>query len=249
MTAALAGVFSGGINFGDISLLGVDPAIGFFSGCVCASSAAAVPTLYGFSAKRHVEIANRAGNSLVSVGAGLLGFPGIWLGIGTAAGFVCKLLVVARALRPFAFKPIQAALKGRERIKAQSLEKLLGSMILSHGMLAVTALAPLTYIGYRYGENLTGQFALVLNIGPADDACRQCSRAGFTKELHSSLRMAAVLLSIAGQCQDASVHCCACVSVRCLDRSVSLLCSFLGRSGTSQARQPKFMRWRPRSPS
>ena len=35
-------------------------------------------------------------------------------------------------------------------------------MILSHGMLAVTALAPLTYIGYRYGENLTGQFALVL---------------------------------------------------------------------------------------
>ena len=83
------------------------------------------------------EIANRAGNSLVSVGAGLLGFPGIWLGIGTAAGFVCKLLVVGRALRPFAFKPIQAALKGRERIKAQSLEKLLGSMILSHGMLAV----------------------------------------------------------------------------------------------------------------
>ena len=108
------------------------------------------------------EIANRAGNSLVSVSAGLLGFPGIWLGIGTAAGFVCKLLVVGRALRPFAFKPIQAALKGRERIKAQSLEKLLGSMILSHGMLAVTALAPLTYIGYRYGENLTGQFALVL---------------------------------------------------------------------------------------
>ena len=49
------GSFSGGIDPGDISLLGVDPAIGFFSGCVCASSAAIVPTLYGFSAKRHVR--------------------------------------------------------------------------------------------------------------------------------------------------------------------------------------------------
>ena len=108
------------------------------------------------------EIANRAGNNLVSVGAGLLGFPGIWLGIGTSAGFVCKLLVVGRILRPISFNLIQGARKGIKRIKSQRLEKLLGSMILSHGMLAVTALAPLTYIGYRYGEDKTGQFALVL---------------------------------------------------------------------------------------
>lgn len=108
------------------------------------------------------EIANRAGNSVVSIAAGLLGFHGIWLGIATAAGFVGKLFVVGGALRPVAFAPVRGTLKGRKRIRAQKLERLLGSMILSHSMLAVTALAPLTYVGYRYGEDFTGQFSLVL---------------------------------------------------------------------------------------
>ena len=45
------------------------------------------------------EVANRAGNSLVSVGAGFLGWPGLWLGIGTASGFVCKLFAVSGSLR------------------------------------------------------------------------------------------------------------------------------------------------------
>ena len=108
------------------------------------------------------EVANRAGNGLVSIGAGLLGFPGIWLGVATAAGFVGKLLVVCGALRAVSFAPVRGALTGRTRIRAQGLEKLLGSMIVSHGMLAITTLAPLAYIGYRYGEEFTGQFALVL---------------------------------------------------------------------------------------
>ena len=34
--------------------------------------------------------------------------------------------------------------------------------MISHGMLAITGLAPLAYVGYRYGESLTGQFALVI---------------------------------------------------------------------------------------
>ena len=108
------------------------------------------------------EVANRAGNGLVSIGAGLLGFPGIWLGVATAAGFVGKLLVVGGALRAVSFAPVRGALTGRTRIRAQGLENLLGSMIVSHGMLAITTLAPLAYIGYRYGEEFTGQFALVL---------------------------------------------------------------------------------------
>lgn len=108
------------------------------------------------------EIANRAGNGVVSIAAGLLGFHGIWLGMATAAGFVGKLFVVGGALRPVAFAPVRGTLKGRKRIRAQKLERLLGSMILSHSMLAVTALAPLTYVGYRYGEDFTGQFSLVL---------------------------------------------------------------------------------------
>lgn len=108
------------------------------------------------------EVANRAGNSLVSVGAGLLGLPGIWLGFGTGAGIVCKILVLAGALKPVAFAPVQGAITGQKRIRTQKFERLLGSLILSHGMLAITALVPLVYIGYRYGEALTGQFALVL---------------------------------------------------------------------------------------
>ena len=108
------------------------------------------------------EVANRAGNGLVSIGAGLLGLPGVWLGVATATGFASKILVVGGAFKSVSFAPMRGALTGRTRIRAQGLEKLLGSMILSHGMLAVTTLAPLTYIGYRYGEDLTGQFALVL---------------------------------------------------------------------------------------
>ena len=108
------------------------------------------------------EVANRAGNGLVSIGAGLLGLPGFWLGVATATGFASKILVVRGALKSVSFAPMRGALTGRTRIRAQGLEKLLGSMILSHGMLAVTTLAPLTYIGYRYGEDFTGQFALVL---------------------------------------------------------------------------------------
>ena len=108
------------------------------------------------------EVANRAGNGLVSIGAGLLGLPGVWLGVATATGFASKILVVRGALKSVSFAPMRGALTGRTRIRAQGLEKLLGSMILSHGMLAVTTLAPLTYIGYRYGEDFTGQFALVL---------------------------------------------------------------------------------------
>ena len=108
------------------------------------------------------EVANRAGNGLVSIGAGIMGFPGIWLGVATAAGSVGKLLVVGGALRAVSFAPVRGALTGQTRIRAQGLEKLLGSMIVSHGMLAITTLTPLAYIGYRYGEDFTGQFALVL---------------------------------------------------------------------------------------
>lgn len=108
------------------------------------------------------EVANRAGNGIVSIVAGFLGFPGIWLGVATAAGFVSKLLVVGGALRSVSFAPVRGALTGQTRIRAQGLEKLLGSMIVSHGMLAITTLTPLAYIGYRYGEEFAGQFALVL---------------------------------------------------------------------------------------
>lgn len=108
------------------------------------------------------EVANRAGNSLVSVGAGFLGWPGLWLGISTASGFVCKIFAVSGTLRSVAFNPLKSIPAGRLRIRQQRLEKLLGSMILSHSMLAITGLAPLAYVGYRYGESLTGQFALVI---------------------------------------------------------------------------------------
>lgn len=108
------------------------------------------------------EVANRASNGLVSIGAGLLGFPGVWLGVATAAGFVSKLVVVGGSLGSISFAPVQGALTGRTRVRTEGLERLLGSMILSHGMLTVTTLAPLVYIGYRYGEDFIGQFALVL---------------------------------------------------------------------------------------
>ena len=44
----------------------------------------------------------------------------------------------------------------------EKLDKLTGSMVLSHSMLAVTGMVPLGYISFRYGTALTGQFALVI---------------------------------------------------------------------------------------
>ena len=137
------------------------------------------------------EVANRAGNGLVSIGAGLLGLPGVWLGVATATGFASKILVVGGAFKSVSFAPMRGALTGRTRIRAQGLEKLLGSMILSHGMLAVTTLAPLTYIGYRYGEDFTGQFALVLGtLALPTTLVGNASVRFFISERHSCLQMA-----------------------------------------------------------
>ena len=118
---------------------------------------------FGFRRSGISEVANRASNSLVSLGAGFLGLPGIWLGMATAFGFVCKLLIISGwffklpKLRPF-----QAANVGRNRLRQEKLDKLTGSMVLSHSMLAVTGMVPLGYISFRYGTALTGQFALVI---------------------------------------------------------------------------------------
>ena len=117
----------------------------------------------GFQRSGISEVANRAGNSLLSVGAGFLGLPGIWLGIATAFGFVCKLTVVSgRSFRLLPLKPLQAAKVGRKRIRQEKLDKLVASMVLSQSMLAVTAMVPLAYISFRHGTVLTGQFALVI---------------------------------------------------------------------------------------
>lgn len=108
------------------------------------------------------EVVNRMSNSMVAIIAGSFGLPGIWLGIGTAMGFVGKLVVFRAAFRELTPNLIAGTRTGWHRIRKQKFEKILGSMMVSHIMLALTSLVPLIYVGYRFGAEYTGYFSLVI---------------------------------------------------------------------------------------
>ncbi|MGC6452818.1 MAG: lipopolysaccharide biosynthesis protein [Candidatus Puniceispirillaceae bacterium] len=108
------------------------------------------------------EVVNRLANNLVAIGAGVAGLHGVWLGIATAMGFVGKLVVFRSSLRGLSPNLLAGIRHGWHRIGEQNLRRILGSMMLSHVMLALTMLLPLIYIGHRYGPEYTGHFSLVL---------------------------------------------------------------------------------------
>jgi O-antigen/teichoic acid export membrane protein len=107
------------------------------------------------------EIINRGSNSLVAIGAGLAALPGVWLAVATASGFIGKLIIFRPALARLTWNLPRNVACGRTRIRKQGFEKLLGSIILSHAMLALTIIAPLVYVSHRYGSEFTGHFSLV----------------------------------------------------------------------------------------
>ena len=108
------------------------------------------------------EVVNRLSNNMVAIIAGSFGLSGIWLGIATAMGFVGKLVVFRAAFRELTPNLIAGTKTGWGCIRKQKLERMLGSMMVSHIMLALTSLAPLIYVGYRFGAEYTGHFSLVI---------------------------------------------------------------------------------------
>lgn len=108
------------------------------------------------------EAVNRFSNSLFAIIAGAFGAPGIVLGIAVAIGSFFKSLMFLSLFRNLSTHLLRAAFVGLRRIRRQGVERLLGGLILSHGMLAVTGLAPLWFISARWGNDYVGYFSLVL---------------------------------------------------------------------------------------
>lgn len=108
------------------------------------------------------EIINRGSNSLVAIGAGLAALPGVWLALATASGFVGKLIVFRKTLAFLNWNLPRNIARGRRRIGKQAFERLLGSIALSHAMLALTIILPLVYVSHHYGAEFTGHFSLVV---------------------------------------------------------------------------------------
>ncbi|MCW8889752.1 MAG: oligosaccharide flippase family protein [Sedimenticola sp.] len=108
------------------------------------------------------EAVNRFSNSLFSIVAGAFGAPGIVLGIAVAVGSFFKSLMFMSYFRELSANLLRASLIGLRRIKRQGVQKLLGSLIFSHGMLAVTSFLPLWFISMRWGNDYVGYFSLVL---------------------------------------------------------------------------------------
>jgi O-antigen/teichoic acid export membrane protein len=109
------------------------------------------------------EAVNRFSNSLFSIIAGAFGATGLVLGIAVAIGFLFKSLTFFSLLSNLSTNLLRAVLVGLRRIRRQGLQRLLGSLIVSHGMLAVTSIMPLWFIAERWGNDYVGYFSLVLS--------------------------------------------------------------------------------------
>ncbi len=109
------------------------------------------------------EVVNRLSNSLSSIAAGIFGAPGLVLGIAVAVGFAFKTLTFLPLLGKLSINLLRATLVGLRRIRTQGLQKLLGSLILSHSVLAASSIAPLWCISARWGDDYVGYFTLVLS--------------------------------------------------------------------------------------
>ncbi len=108
------------------------------------------------------EVVNRTANSMTAIFAGLAGLPSYFLAFAVTVGFFFKALTFLKFLGLIRRNFILAVLLGFRAIRRQALFKLLGSLITSHSLLAMTMIAPLSYIGYRYGADFAGYYSLVL---------------------------------------------------------------------------------------
>ena len=109
------------------------------------------------------ELVNRCVNNGFVVIGGLFSFGGICLLLGVVLGQAAKILVFRRhldLLRGLFFQDIFNAIRAAKCLK---LFKLNGSLMLSHLMLSLTAVIPLTYIAFEWGKAEVGHFSLVLS--------------------------------------------------------------------------------------
>lgn len=109
------------------------------------------------------EIVNRSANSLTAITAGLAAFGGFFLGIAVAVGLFSKALVFRSYFGFMRRNLVSGARRGIQAIRRQALGRLLMSLIVSHGFLTISSIAPLAYITHQYGAEFTGHFSLVLS--------------------------------------------------------------------------------------
>ena len=107
------------------------------------------------------EIINKTVFAFISIFSGLLGSPAIMLGIAVAGGYFAKLLVIMGNLKLNLFKMSCSFNDGLKLIKNLKFEKLIGSLVFSHFILAITGIAPLWLIASKYGNEYLGYFTLV----------------------------------------------------------------------------------------
>ncbi|WP_415890271.1 lipopolysaccharide biosynthesis protein [Neptuniibacter sp. SY11_33] len=108
------------------------------------------------------EVVNRVTNSLFAIVGGFLSGPGVVLGIAVGVGFFFKTLTFWSSIQSINKTIWSGAILGVRRIKRLSLQRLLGSLIVSHGLLAITSMAPLWYMANEWGNDYVGYFSLVL---------------------------------------------------------------------------------------
>lgn len=109
------------------------------------------------------ELANRCANSGFAIGAGILSFGGLSLLVAVGVGQMAKALLFARHISLVTgslFADMGNAIAAAKRLK---IYKLNGSLISSHLMLSLTALLPLSYIAYEWGEEKVGYVSLVMS--------------------------------------------------------------------------------------
>ena len=108
------------------------------------------------------EVVNRSTNSFISIFAGLLNFGGIALGFAVLSGAFTKTLTFYKFLYIINLRFFESLKNGVGLIKKAGYQKILGSIMISEIMLAITTLAPLWYISYKWGGEYLGHFSLVL---------------------------------------------------------------------------------------
>ena len=108
------------------------------------------------------DVINRFSNSSFVIISGIFSAQAIALGLGVFVGFLFKTMSYFKLFKKATLDVFKNISIGYSQIKKESYWKLLVSLIISHALLAITTLAPLWYISYRWGGDFLGYFTLVL---------------------------------------------------------------------------------------
>lgn len=109
------------------------------------------------------ELANRCANSGVAIGTGFLSFGGLSLLIAVGVGQFVKAAIFFRHLSLLTGSWFDDFTRLVKIAKGLKVYRLNGSLISSHLMLSLTALLPMSYIAFEWGEEQVGYTSLVMS--------------------------------------------------------------------------------------